>query len=164
MARPKHSPNSFRSFNSSPEVIRFVVMIYQRYALSLRNVEDLLAERGSDVSYSPARFWWNPLGPTFAAEIRRRRVAGIRAHAHWRRHLDEAYVKIGGEKHYLWRAVGSRGRGAGILRHEGARQGRGADFHEEADETPRLSQGDHHRRSVVAQQPQRRRSTMTSAG
>ena len=65
--------NLFRYFNSSPEVIRLVVMMYVRYPLLLRNVEDLLAERGIDISHEMARFWWNRFGPMFAAEIRKRR-------------------------------------------------------------------------------------------
>ena len=60
--------NPFRYFNSSPEVIRLVVMMYVRYPLSLRNVEDLLAERGIDISHETVRFWWNRFGPMFAAE------------------------------------------------------------------------------------------------
>jgi putative transposase len=55
--------NPFRYFNSSPEVIRLVVMMYVRYPLSLRNVEDLLAERGIDISHETIRFWWNRFGP-----------------------------------------------------------------------------------------------------
>jgi putative transposase len=55
--------NPFRYFNSSPEVIRLVVMTYVQYPLSLRNVEDLLAERGIDISYETIRFWWNRFGP-----------------------------------------------------------------------------------------------------
>jgi putative transposase len=51
--------NPFRCFNSSPEVIRMAVMLYVRYPLSLRNVEDLLAERGVDVCHETVRFWWN---------------------------------------------------------------------------------------------------------
>jgi putative transposase len=62
--------NPFRYFNSSPEVIRLVVMMYVKYPLSLRNVEDLLAERGIDISHETVRFWWNRFGPMFAAEIR----------------------------------------------------------------------------------------------
>ena len=57
--------NPFRYFNSSPEVIRLVVMMYVRYPLSLRNVEDLLAERGIDISHETVRFWWNRFGPMF---------------------------------------------------------------------------------------------------
>ena len=61
--------NPFRYFNSSPEVIRLVVMMYVRYPLSLRNVEDLLDERVIDISHETVRFWWNWFGPMFAAEI-----------------------------------------------------------------------------------------------
>src|ERR1700761_6666778 len=103
------SDNPFRYFNSSPEVIRLVVMMYFKFALSLRNVEYLLAERGIEVSYETVRFWWNRFGPMFAAEIRRKRVERMRAFTHWRWHLDEMYVKIGGEMHYLWRAVDHEG-------------------------------------------------------
>ena len=106
MTRPV---NPFRYFNSSPEVIRLVVMMYVDYPLSLRNVEDLLFERGIDVSYETVRFWWNRFGPMFAAEVRRKRVQHMRAYTHWRWHLDEVYVKINGEMRYLWRAVDHEG-------------------------------------------------------
>jgi hypothetical protein len=81
-------------FNSSPEVIHLVVMMYVRYPLSLRNVEDLLAERGIDISHETVRFWWNRFGPMFAAEIRKRRVAQMRGYPQWRWHLDEVFVKV----------------------------------------------------------------------
>jgi putative transposase len=97
--------NPFRYFNSSPEVIRLVVVMYVRFPLSLRNVEDLLFERGIDVSHETVRLWWNRFGPLFAADIRRQRVSRMRGFRHWRWHLDEVYVKIGGEMRYLWRAV-----------------------------------------------------------
>jgi putative transposase len=64
----KRSP--FRYFKTSSEIIRLAVMMYVRFPLSLRNVEDLLHERGIDISYATVRFWWNRFGPTFAAEIR----------------------------------------------------------------------------------------------
>ena len=102
-------PTPFRYFNSSPEVIRLVVMMYVKYPLSLRNVEDLLAERGIDICHETVRFWWNRFGPMFAAEIRRKRVDHMRTYTHWRWHLDEVFVKINGEKHYLWRAVDNEG-------------------------------------------------------
>ena len=54
------------------------------------------------------RFWWHRFGPMFAAEIRKRRVEGMRS-SRWRWHLDEIFVKINGEKHYLWRAVDHEG-------------------------------------------------------
>ena len=60
--------NPFRYFNSSPEVIRLAVMMDIRYPLSLRQVEDLLFERGIDIGYETVRFWWNRFGPMFAAE------------------------------------------------------------------------------------------------
>jgi putative transposase len=62
--------NPFRYFNSSPEVIRLTVMMYIRYPLSLRQVEDLLFERGIDVCHETVRFWWNRFGPMFAAKRR----------------------------------------------------------------------------------------------
>ena len=101
--------NPFRYFNSSPEVIRLVVMMYVRYPLSLRNVEDLLAERGIDISHETARFWWSRFGPMFAAEIRKRRVAHMRGYPQWRWHLDEVFVKVNGKLCYLWRAVDHEG-------------------------------------------------------
>ena len=103
------STNPFRYFDSSPEVIRLVVMMYVRYPLSLRNVEDLLLERGIDICHETVRLWWNRFGPMFAAEIRRKRVQRVRAFTHWRWHLVEVYVKINGEMRYLWRAVDHEG-------------------------------------------------------
>jgi putative transposase len=99
----------FRYFNSSPEVIRLVVMMYVKYPLSLHNVEDLLAERGIDISHETVRFWWNRFGPMFAAEIRRTRMAQLRGYCQWRWHLDEVFVKINGRLCYLWRAVDHEG-------------------------------------------------------
>src|ERR1700722_8559435 len=101
--------NPFRYFNSSPEVIRLVVMMYVRYPLSLRNVEDLLSERGIDISHETVRFWWNRFGPMFAAEIRKRRVAHMRGYPQWHWHLDEVFVKVNGKLCYRWRAVDHEG-------------------------------------------------------
>jgi putative transposase len=99
----------FRYFKTSPEVIRLAVMLYMRFPLSLRNVEDLLHERGVEISHETVRYWWNRFGPLFASEIRRRRTQGLRQVSRWRWHLDEMYVKINGEMHYLWRAVDHEG-------------------------------------------------------
>ena len=99
----------FRYFNSSPEVIRLVVMMYVRFPLSLRNVEDLLFERGIDICHETVRLWWNRFGPLFAAESRRQRQCRMRGFRHWRWHVDEVFVKINGERHYLWRAVDHEG-------------------------------------------------------
>ena len=100
--------NPFRYFNSSPEIIRLTVMMYVRYPLSLRQVEDLLFERGIDICHETVRFWWNRFGPMFAAEIRKRRVQN-HSYSRWRWHLDEVFVLINGETHYLWRAVDHEG-------------------------------------------------------
>jgi putative transposase len=83
-------------------------MLYVRFPLSLRNVEDLLHERGIEVSHETVRFWWQRFGPMFAAEIRRRRVGQMRR-SRWRWHLDEVFVRINGVQHYLWRAVDHEG-------------------------------------------------------
>ena len=100
--------NPFRYFNSSPEVMRLGVMMYIRYPLSLRQVEDILFERGLDISHETVRYWWNRFGPMFASEIRKRRIHG-RNWSNWRWHLDEVFVRINGETHYLWRAVDHEG-------------------------------------------------------
>lgn len=65
-------PHLFRYFKTSPEIIRLAVMLYIRFTLSLRNVEDMLHERGIDICHEAVRFWWNRFGTMFAAEIRRR--------------------------------------------------------------------------------------------
>jgi putative transposase len=103
----KRSP--FRSFKTSPEIIRLAVMMYVRFPLSLRNVEDLLHERGIEISHETVRFWWNRFGPLLAAEIRQKRFDRMRAFSSWRWHVDEVFVKINGERHYLWRAVDHEG-------------------------------------------------------
>ena len=89
--------------------IRLAVMLYIRFPLSLRDVEDLLHERRVEISHETVRYWWNRFGPMFAAEIRSRRVDRMRARHHWHWHLDEVFVKINGETHYLWRAIDHKG-------------------------------------------------------
>jgi putative transposase len=106
MSKPK---NPFRYFHSSPEVIRMVVMLYVRFPLSLRNVEDLLFERGIDICHEKVRLWWNRFGPMFAADIKRQRISRMKGYTNWRWHVDEIFVKINGEMHYLWRAVDHEG-------------------------------------------------------
>jgi putative transposase len=100
--------NTFRYFKTSPEIIRLAVMMYVRFPLSLRQVEDLLHERGIDICHETVRAWWNRFGPVFAAEIRKRRIQGS-SFSRWRWHLDEIFVRINGEQHYLWRAVDQEG-------------------------------------------------------
>ena len=83
--------------------------MYIRFPLSLRQVEDLLHERGIDICHETVRAWWNRFGPMFAAEIRKKRSASMRAHIQWRWHLDEVFVWINGDTYYLWRAVDHEG-------------------------------------------------------
>ena len=109
MPRPRKPASPFRYFHSSPEVIRLVVMMYVRFPLSQRNVEDLLFERGIDLCHETVRLWWNRFGPMFAGEIWRQRVNRMRGFRQWRWHVDEVCVKINGEMHYLWRAVDHEG-------------------------------------------------------
>jgi putative transposase len=101
--------NPFRYFKTSPEIIRLAVMMYVRFPLSLRNVEDLLHERGIDISHETVRYWWNRFGPVFAAEIRQKRVQRMQCSNQWQWHLDEVFVRINGQTQYLWRAVDHEG-------------------------------------------------------
>lgn len=98
--------NPFRYFKTSPEVIKLAVMYYIRYPLSLRQVEDILHERGIDICHETVRYWWNRFGPEFAREMKK--LAWHRP-SHWRWHIDEVFVKINGETHYLWRAIDHEG-------------------------------------------------------
>ena len=98
--------NPFRYFKSSPEIIRLAVMMYLRYPLSLRQVEDLLHERGIDVCYETIRASWNRYGPIFAAEIRKKRTTSMRVLLQWKWHLGEVFVKINGGTYYT--LAGSR--------------------------------------------------------
>ena len=94
--------NPFRYFKTSPEVIQIAVMMYVRFALSLRNVEDLLHERGIDVCHESIRLWVDRFGTFFARTIRKRRAqADAPSSRNGRWHVDEVFVKIAGETHYL---------------------------------------------------------------
>lgn len=101
---------SFKRHRFPPDVIWLGVWLYYRFTLSLRDVEDLLAERGIDVTYETVRCWANKFGPAIASNIRRRRH---RADCVW--HLDEMVVKIGGEKMFMWRAVDKEGEVLDVL-------------------------------------------------
>jgi len=109
MPRPRKPASPFRYFNSSPEVIRMAVMLYVRYPLSLRNVEDLLFKYGIDICHETVRLWWNRFGPMFAADIGRQRISRMKGFRQWQWHVDEVFVKINGERHYMWRAVDHEG-------------------------------------------------------
>ena len=96
----------FKYFKTSPEIIRLAVMYYIRYPLSFRQVEDILHERGVDICHETVRFWVERFGSKFAREIRKNRAGH---HSNWQWHLDEVFVKINGERFYLWRAVDHEG-------------------------------------------------------
>jgi transposase-like protein len=95
---------SFARHQFPPAIIRHAVWLYLRFTLSFRDVEDLLAERGLDVSYETIRRWVLKFGPLFARELRRRRH---RPTSQW--HLDEVAILIGGRRFWLWRAVDDEG-------------------------------------------------------
>ena len=103
----------YRGFHFPADVISHAVWLYARFALSYRDVEELLAERGIQLSYETVRRWVDRFGEHFAAELRRweRRVGKT-----W--HLDEVFVRIGGEQKYLWRAVDEHGQVLDILLQE----------------------------------------------
>ena len=85
-------------------IIRLAVMLFFRFPLSLRNVEDFLNELGIDFSHESVRYWWHRFGPMFASEIRKWRIESMKS-SRWCWHVDEMMVKINGERHYLWQAV-----------------------------------------------------------
>ena len=96
----------FKYYKTSPEIIKLAVLYYVRYPLSLRQVEDILHERGIDVCHETVRYWWNKFGCLFDKEMKKRPNHQV---SNWRWHIDEVFVKINGELHYLWRAVDQEG-------------------------------------------------------
>ena len=101
----------------------------------------MLHERGVDICHETVRFWWNRFGPMFAAEIRKRRVHH-QSYSNWRWHLDEVFVRINGETHYLWRAVDHEGRSARGLRHETAGSPGCTSVYQTCDEAVRSAEDD----------------------
>jgi putative transposase len=100
----KNKRGSYHGYRFPPEIIRHAVWLYHRFALSFRDVEELLAKRGIFVTYETIRQWCRKFGPHYALGLRHHqgRLGDI-----W--HLDEVFVKIRGERHYLWRAVDQDG-------------------------------------------------------
>ena len=101
---------SYRGYRFPPEIIQQAIWLYLRFTLSLRDVEDLLAERGIMVSYETVRRWVNHFGPMIAADLRKRRP---KPHTTWQ--LNEVYLKIAGRMVYLWRAVDAEGEVLDVL-------------------------------------------------
>ena len=103
-------PISFKRHRFPPDVIRYAVWLYFRFTLSVRDVEELLAQRGIEVSRETVRCWVIKFGPLIAANLRRRRSPPT---GRW--HLDEMVVKISGQRMYLWRAVDDEGEVLDVL-------------------------------------------------
>ena len=103
-------PISFKRHRFPPDVIRYAVWLYFRFTLSVRDVEELLAQRGIEVSREAVRCWVIKFGPLIAANLRRRRSPPT---GRW--HLDEMVVKISGQRMYLWRAVDDEGEVLDVL-------------------------------------------------
>jgi putative transposase len=95
---------SYKRHRFPPDVIRHAVWLYFRFSLSLRDVEELLAQRGIEVSYETIRCWTRKFGQLYAWNLRRSRSKPT-----GRRHLDEMVVKVGGNRMWLWRAVDDEG-------------------------------------------------------
>ena len=104
------APISYRRHRFPPVVIQHAVWLYLRFTLSYRDVEELLAERGLDISYESVRSWVLKFGPAIARGLRRCRP---RPSDRW--HLDEMVVRIAGKHMYLWRAVDHEGEVLEIL-------------------------------------------------
>jgi len=104
------SPPAYKRHRFPPEIIAHAVWLYFRFALSYRDVEELLAERGVIVTYETVRQWCHKFGQTYANALRRRRP---RPGDKW--HLDEVFIRISGVQHYLWRAVDQDGNVLDIL-------------------------------------------------
>jgi putative transposase len=98
------TPPSYRGYRYPVEIIAHAVWLYYRFHLSLRDVEELLAERGVTVSCETIRAWCAKFGPSYTAGLRRRRA---RPSDKW--HLDEVLLKIKGKRRWLWRAVDNHG-------------------------------------------------------
>ena len=98
------SAPTYSGYRFPRDVIQRAVWMYLRFTLSYRDVEDLLAERGIEVSYETVRRWVLTFGPAIARRLRARRP---KPHGRW--HLDEMFVRIGGRQMYLWRGGRRRG-------------------------------------------------------
>ncbi len=96
--------NIYKRHRFPPSIIQYAVWLYYRFNLSIRDVEDLLAERNITVSYESIRLWINKFGPEFTRRLRRKHPGFGDTYF-----LDEVFVKIGGKQHYLWRAVDQDG-------------------------------------------------------
>jgi len=95
--------NIYKRFRFPSEIIQYAVWLYYRFNLSHRDIEDLLAERGINVTYEAIRLWCNRFGPRYAARLKKHRGYGDTFF------IDEVFTRIDGKQHYLWRAVDQDG-------------------------------------------------------
>jgi len=106
----EHAAASYKRHRFPPEIIGHAIWLYFRFALSYRDVEELLAERGVILTYETVRQWCRKFGQAYANALRRRRP---QPRDKW--HLDEVFIQINGQQHYLWRAVDQDGAVLDIL-------------------------------------------------
>lgn len=104
------SKTLYKRHRFPPEIIQYTVWLYYRFNLSQRDIEDMLAERGITVSYESIRLWCNKFGPHYARKLKR-------CHQGYGDtfYIDEVFVNIRGERHYLWRAVDQDGEVVDVL-------------------------------------------------
>jgi len=98
------SKTLYKRYRFPPEIIQYAVWLYHRFNLSHRDIEDLLAERAITVSYESIRLWCNKFGLLYTKRLKRRHQGFGDTF-----YLDEVFVKIRGQQHYLWRAVDQDG-------------------------------------------------------
>jgi putative transposase len=99
-----NNPNIYKRYRFPSEIIQYTVWLYYRFNLSHRDIEDLLAERGINVSYEAIRLWCIRFGPKFAARLKKKHQGYGDTFF-----IDEVFIKIDGKQHYLWRAVDQDG-------------------------------------------------------
>ncbi len=102
------SSSLYQRHRFPPEIISHCVWLYYRFALSFRDVEEIMAERGVTLSYEAIREWSRKFGNSFAKKLKQNR---LQTGDKW--HLDEMFIKINGKPHYLWRAVDQNGNALG---------------------------------------------------
>ena len=135
--------SSYKGFRFPPEIISHCVWLYHRFPLSFRDVQELMLERGVDVSYETIRAWCDRFGQQYANQLRRR---GRRPGDKW--HLDEVFVSINGAQRYLWRAVDQHGNVLDILGRVAPKRGGRKEVLPPTAQGPAVgAQGDRHRQA-----------------
>ena len=150
------TPISFKRHRFPPVIIQHAVWLYARFTLSFRDVEELLAERGIDVSNETVRRWFLKFGRLIAGNLRRSRP---RASARW--HLDEMVIKIRGRKYWLWRAVDDEGEVLDFLVQRTTLRSIGEEIAAKAAEEAGLrAEAHHHRQAQIVRRRHSQRATV----